>query len=333
MAGIIILGNAGQSTKLETAYARVGGFSGAATTDEISSAEIAATIAVGADLLIKDNVVNLADSLDAQVDFATAEGAFLEKPQVVTTDAKTINDITKYVVKEGDTVQSVAQRFNVTSDTIKWANDIAGDVIDVGKELTIPPVSGVLYTVKDGDTPESLAETFKANREQIVAFNDAEVEGLKAGAQIVIPDGTKPAPVQQKPQYFSSGSSSSGGFAFGGEPIYGGNGYAYGYCTWHAAGRRAQIGKPLPRNLGNAITWASLAGRAGFAVDRNPQAGDVLYHVNDPWSGGYGHVAFVEAVNPDGSLLVSDMNYAGNWGRVTYRTVLPGEFGRYLFIH
>jgi surface antigen len=37
-----------------------------------------------------------------------------------------------------------------------------------------------------------------------------------------------------------------------------------------------------------------------------------------------GHVAYVEAVNVDGSFVVSEMNFNGGWGRVSSRTVVPG---------
>ena len=81
--------------------------------------------------------------------------------------------------------------------------------------------------------------------------------------------------------------------------------------------------------MGNAISWARAAASAGYSVDGNPRSGDVLYHRN---IGGAGHVAYVEAVNGDGSLSVSDMNYP-TWGRVTRRTVPASELGKYLFIH
>jgi surface antigen len=90
-----------------------------------------------------------------------------------------------------------------------------------------------------------------------------------------------------------------------------------------------QIGKPLPTNLGNAITWLSLARKAGLPTGSVPQAGAALYHKD---ISGLGHVAFVEKVNEDGSAMISDMNYP-TWGRVTYRTIQPGEFGKYAFIY
>ncbi|MDX1765990.1 MAG: LysM peptidoglycan-binding domain-containing protein [Candidatus Saccharimonadales bacterium] len=327
---ILFLGNLGSesTTKQPLLNTRISALSGVSAVDEVSSASIAATIATGADLIVADNVNNLADSLNAQVDFATTEEAYLAKPQVVVTDAKTSKDIIKYRVKDGETVSKIARKFNITSDTIRWANDIGTGVelLNKGDKLTILPVSGLLYTVKAGDTVKSIASKYEANQAQIIAFNDAEIDGLKKGQKIIIPNGEKPAPPPRT--YFSSGPT----WAFGSQPLYGGNGYSYGYCTWHAANRRAAIGRPIPRNLGNAVTWASLAASAGLSVSGTPKAGDVLWHKNTYIAGGLGHVAFVEKVNADGSIYVSDMNYP-IWGGVTYRTISPDEFSGYLFIH
>ena len=81
--------------------------------------------------------------------------------------------------------------------------------------------------------------------------------------------------------------------------------------------------------MGNAISWYSVASRSGIPVGNTPAAGAVLW---DGRIGGWGHVAFVEKMNEDGSAEVSDMNYP-TWGRVTYRTVPVSEFGRYKFIY
>lgn len=324
---VVVLGNTRSSDGTQD-IARISGLGGVSALDEVSSADIAARIAAGADLIVADNVQNLADSQKAQIEFAATEGSYLTKPQLVSTDAKTKNDITTYVVQEGDTISSIARRFNITSDTIRWENDITGNVVAPGRKLTILPVSGIRYTVKDGDTIKSLAERFEANEAQIIAFNDAEIKGVRTGDRIIIPDGERPVQNQQ-PTYFSSGY----GFAFGSQPLYGGNGYGYGYCTWHAANRRAAIGKPIPRNLGNAVTWATLAAQAGLGVGEQPKEGAVLWHKNSyQIAGGLGHVGFVEKMNPDGSIYVSDMNYVG-WNTVSYRTISPSEFSQYLFIY
>lgn len=326
LLGVVFMGRS-TSPANNPAPARFGGFGGGVSAlDELSAADVAARIAQGADLIVAENVQNLADSHKAQVEFSGTDSSYVSKPQQVTTDAKTKTDIDEYVVQPGDTVDSIARKFNITSDTIKWENSLYGDVVPIGKILKILPVSGIRYTVKEGDTAESIAETYKAKSiAYLIAFNDAEVGGFTVGDTIIIPDGTKP---EVRQTYFSSGY----GFAFGSQPLYGGNGYSYGYCTWHAANRRIQIGKPLPRNLGNAVTWATLAAQAGIPVGPDPIAGDVIWHRNTYIAGGLGHVGFVEQVNPDGSILVSDMNYP-YWNGVTYRTISPSEFGQYLFIH
>jgi len=296
--------------------------------DDVSSAAVAATIAREANMLVADNVQNLADTLNARVEYADTADEFVAKPQIVATDVKTSADITKYIAKEGDTVSSIAAQFNITSDTVRWANGLVGDGVAPGAELTILPISGILHTVTESDSVASIANQYSAVKEQIIAFNDLEIVGLTPGSKVVVPNGARAIPAA--PTYFSTSNASySSGFAFGTTPLYGGNGYDYGYCTWHAANRRNDIGRPIPRNLGNAITWASIAAGAGLPVGDTPQTGAVVWHRN---IGGWGHVAFVEQVNPDGSALVSDMNYP-TWGSVTYRTITPSEFSNYQFIY
>lgn len=333
VSAVVISGSfSTQSDRQPLLNTRISSLNGVSALDEVSSADIAATIAQGADLIVADNVDNLADSLSAQVSFASTEEAYLAKPQIVATDAKTKTDIVNYLAKEGDTVSKVARQFNVTSDTIRWANDLGPGVelLSEGRKLKILPVSGLQYTVKEGDSAKSIANRYNANAARIIAFNDAEISGLNPGQKIVVPNGEKPAPAPQQ-SYFSTASTGSG-FAFGSQPLYGGNGYSYGYCTWHVANRRAAIGRPIPRNLGNAVTWASIAASAGLNVDSKPRAGSVLWHKNTYIAGGLGHVGFVEKINPDGSAYVSDMNYPF-WGSVTYRTLTADEFSSYLFIH
>lgn len=300
------------------------------TIDEVATAQVAKQIAQGANLLIADNITNLADSLEARVDFAASTDSYLVKPQIVSTEALTRQDIVEYVTKEGDSISSLARKFGITSDTIRWANDITGDSVAVGKKLKIPPISGLIYKVKEGDTPTSLAKKYNSSASNIISFNDAEISGLKEGTTIVIPGGEEPEP--PAPTYFSSAASTP---SFGSiTPVYGGNGYSYGYCTWHAANRRAAIGRPIPRNLGNAVTWASIAAAGGLTVSETPIAGAVLWHKNSAYiAGGYGHVGFVESVDGQGNAHVSDMNYSAGWNAISYRTIPVSDLGQYLFIH
>lgn len=199
-----------------------------------------------------------------------------------------------------------------------------GDSVGAGTTLTLPPANGIAYLVKTGDTIDSITNKYRANKTLVITVNDAESGSLKVGEYIWIPDGQLPAPARPSYRAFNDFSS---GFTF--SAVYGSNGYTYGYCTWHVANRRAQTGRPIPSNLGNAITWVSRARAAGMTVSTEPVAGAVIYHRN---IGGLGHVAYVESKNGDGSLLVSDMNYP-SWGRITTRVVPPSEFSNYYFIY
>ena len=291
-----------------------------------SSADIAAQTASLLSMYESTSVSNNADTAIAKMAITSADDNVIARPQVVTTTAPSNKDIQSYTAKSGDTVAKIAEKFNVTSDSIRWSNNISGDTVTVGQKLWISPVSdGVVYVVKQGDTPSSIAEKFNASKQQIIAVNDAEIVGLIKGTRIIIPGGT----VRSVSSPVSG--SVSGGFAWGGySPIYGNNGYEYGYCTYWAAVRRAQIGRPVPSNLGNAISWYSLAAASGLGVGAEPRKGAVVW---TPATYGYGHVGFVEKVNPDGSVYISDMNQGWQWNVVTYQTLSKSEATAFKYIY
>lgn len=296
--------------------------------DKLSSTDVAVHISRIVKLEESTAVTNKADTASAQLAVSTSDDKVLSKPQIVSTTLKSKKDIKYYTVAEGDTVSAIAAKFDISPDTVRFSNNLNGENVDPGKKLTISPVNGMTYAVQAGDTPDSLATKYNVPKEQLIAFNDAEISGnFKAGEVIVIPDAVQPAAVRTAS--YTGRSASGGGFSFGNSATYGGNGYDYGWCTWHAANRRIQNGNPLPTNLGNAVSWLSLARKAGLSSGGTPQAGAVVYQKN---IGGLGHVAYVEKINPDGSALFSDMNYP-TWGKVTYRTIQPGEFGNYAFIY
>ena len=300
--------------------------------DQLSSADIAVNVARMTSLPEAGEVVNQAISVNTEIALASSDNTVVSKPQEVLTALKSRQDIQAYVVQAGDTVESIAAKFNVTSDSIRWSNGITGDTVNAGTKLTIPPVTGIVYTVKAGDTPASLAQKFKADQSQIIAYNDAEISGLQVGEQIIIPNGQ---------QAVVTTSSVSYGLGYlGGTPIYGSNGYDYGFCTWYAANRRAQLGAPVPADLGDAYTWAYRAASFGIPTGSTPKAGAVAVdHSPAP-----GHVAIVEVVNADGSFWISEMNDhgqasmtnaapAGGWGRVDYRLIPASGASYYTYIY
>jgi len=133
--------------------------------------------------------------------------------------------------------------------------------------------------------------------------NDAE-KGLTPGSYVWIPNVAAPA----APSYVATAASFRvASFS----PNYGFNGYDYGYCTYYVASRI-----PVPSNWGNANTWDNYARvTPGWAVSLTPSVGAVAQTDR----GSEGHVAVVEAVSADGSMIkYSDMNGLAGWGRVGY---------------
>ena len=97
---------------------------------------------------------------------------------------------------------------------------------------------------------------------------------------------------------------------------YYGNTYDWGNCTWYVASRRN-----VPSNWGNAKNWFAGAQAAGWATGYSPRAGAIGVSFNG-WAG---HVVYVESVNNDGSINVSEMNVNG-LGVKDYSTYSASSF-------
>lgn len=90
---------------------------------------------------------------------------------------------------------------------------------------------------------------------------------------------------------------------------YGGpSGYAPRQCTWWAAVRRASISRPVDSHMGNGGFWGDSARRLGYQYGKDPRLGAAMSIAPGVLgSDGYcGHVAIVEQINQDGSIVVSE---------------------------
>ena len=117
-----------------------------------------------------------------------------------------------YIVMNGDTLSTIASKYNISVATIKWANGLGSDLVKPGQELEIPPADGVLIKVKKGETLASLAKKYAGNEQSIADFNWLDYPfTLVAGQELFIPDGRMPEapkPVYAgTPQSYSSGTS------------------------------------------------------------------------------------------------------------------------------
>lgn len=279
--------------------------------DQVSSVDIAVAIAQTTGLTEAIAVTNQSDSVKIMAAITPADTAVVTKPQMIATNAKTGNDVTTYIVVEGDTLPSVAAKFNVTSDSIRWSNELRSDTLRPGTELTIPPITGIVYTVLIGDTPDSIAQKFRANKDQLIAFNDAEVSGFAVGQRIVVPNGQK--------------APEAAAMAF--TARYGYNGYDPGWCTWYAASR-----VNVPTNWGNANRWANGARLSGWTVSQVPRIGAIAQNSK----GSMGHVGVVDDVKQEGGvwyIKYSDMNGIAGFNRVGHSGWVPalGKYQNFIY--
>lgn len=106
--------------------------------------------------------------------------------------------IEQYVVANGDTLWSIAERFGLKPSTIVWANSLTNaDVLAIGQPLIIPPINGVVHHINAGETLDTVAERYGVKPAEIAAFAPNALGGdstLVPGQDIIVPGGTPPAP-------------------------------------------------------------------------------------------------------------------------------------------
>jgi surface antigen/peptidoglycan hydrolase CwlO-like protein len=111
-----------------------------------------------------------------------------------------------------------------------------------------------------------------------------------------------------------------------------GNAYPFSQCTWWAYIRRHRLGLPVGSYFGNGGQWWSSAMRLGYKVDHTPAVGAIVSYL--PGQNGsnavYGHVAIVERVNSNGTILTSNCG-AVMQGAIYYQTV--SNVHAYWYIH
>ena len=96
-----------------------------------------------------------------------------------------------YRVKSGDMIGFIADKYDVTQDTIISINNIKQSrLIQVGQYLKIPSMPGILYTTKTkGETPSTIAEKYKVDAEKCALVNNISIDTeLESGLQLFVPD-------------------------------------------------------------------------------------------------------------------------------------------------
>jgi LysM repeat protein len=124
--------------------------------------------------------------------FLLVEDGFLMKPSSLTRQGsrRAYAEGIIHTVRDGDSVDRLADRYGINSDTIRWANNIkSGQSIKADEELIILPVDGILHRVSPGQTLSRIAQLYDIPAQQITDQNGIEGGFLLAGQELIIPGG------------------------------------------------------------------------------------------------------------------------------------------------
>ncbi len=133
------------------------------------------------------------------------EGVFRSTKNDTELPAKARTDVIKYVVQKGDTVTSIAEKFNLRPSTILWANPYTladnPHLVVEGMELNILPVDGVYYDWHDGDGLNGVAEVYGVTPEDIINYpgngldpatiGDYSHPNIAPGTWLIVPGGSR----------------------------------------------------------------------------------------------------------------------------------------------
>lgn len=203
--------------------------------------------------------------------------------------------VSVYVVQKGDNLSSIAEMFNVSVNTIMWANDIKpGAYLKVGQTLTILPISGVKYTVKQGDILKNIVAKYKGDLEEVVQYNNIKEDlALVIGDTLIIPNGRMEQITNIATKSKTKGTNGQYYEGYYIRPIEGGT-KSQKLHGWNAVDLAASNWTPI------------------FAA----ASGIVTVSKNYGWNGGYGNYAVIEHPNKTQTV----------YGHMIQNSVREGEY-------
>lgn len=184
--------------------------------DESAAAPLAASLAADAEPVTQDEEYPAVARTEPQQPVEQQEA----RPKVIT-----------YTVVEGDTVEAIANKYGLKTETVLWSNDMSEwDILQIGQELKIPAVDGVVHTVAEGDTLWDISAEYGVEFSTILEANpEINPEALAVDTVLLIPGG-EPVVSRSRGELAARGSARSAGFVRW--PVYGDITDWYGW-RWH----------------------------------------------------------------------------------------------------
>lgn len=223
-----------------------------------------------------------------------------------------LDQISVYVVRKGDSLAQIAQMFDVSVDTILSANDMKkGDAIKEGDILLILPFSGVEHLVAKGDTLQGIANKYKVEVSDILFFNEMDLDAkIVVGDRIMIPGGSL---ISESSVVVKSGTSTKTGSSQGSSTVLGG--YFINPVPSAKKSRGSSSshkGVDLAAPVGTPI-YASASGRVKFA--------------RTGYNGGFGNLVIISHPNGTETLYAHQSRIATSVGAQVKQGQVIGYVG------
>ena len=243
-------------------------------------------------------------------------------------DLNWVNETVNYEVRAWDSIASIAEKFQVSKNTVLWENNMeeARELV-VWEKIRVPSVTWYTYKVKKGDMIENIAKEYWVTVEAIEKANNIKDGYIIAGKEILLPGAAKKIPVVVKPKPVpttnnsknttkttktsNTKKASTSGWtseytsqAWGYQLVWRAPKWRFAYwnCTWYVA---------QYKNVnwsGNANQWITNARAKWHATWSTPQLWAIVQFSGRWYNPIYGHVWIVVGINW-GNIIVSDMNY------------------------
>ena len=94
--------------------------------------------------------------------------------------------VNSYVVNKGDTLYSIAKKFNISVNKLKEYNDLSSNLLSVGQKILIPIGDDTTYVVKTGDTLYKIANEFNTTVSEIKRLNNLTSDILSVGQILIV---------------------------------------------------------------------------------------------------------------------------------------------------
>lgn len=233
----------------------------------------------------------------------------------------------EYVVEEGDSIFGIARSFDISPESLLWANyntlnDDAHNIY-IGTKLIVPPADGIYYQWKQGDTIQSVADQYYATAEDVLAYPGNHLDmtnptpEIKPGTLVMVPGGWRQTVAWVVPTIPRGKAGVTTSIDGGCDSSSGA--YGSGYFIYPTANHTLSGNDYWSGHL--ALDFAAALGAPLYATD----SGVVVYA---SWNNtGYGYMVMIDHGNGYSSVYAHLSQIAVRCGQSVYQGAVIGSAG------